>query len=235
LYCALTCNYALIISYQNIQKVSCNQLDQKNQHDIRVLQVNFPLCTLAHTPRLPEHCIEYVRLLLWSKDNPFGGDEVAIDGDDPAHITWIFEKSLERATHYGIQGVTYRLVLSIYLGYFPPGRRLIQGEQTLLNCYCHFVTIVMLLGHLGLNAFTKILNASSIPKKSYRHFFVFRVIHIWKKTLLLIINEEMKAELPNPVSPCGLRKGLGFANTLLWLGLTNIIILKSQYNPAYAC
>ena len=74
-------------------------------------KVNFPLCTLAHTPRLPEHCIEYVRLLLWSKDNPFGGDEVAIDGDDPAHITWIFEKSVERATHYGIQGVTYRLII----------------------------------------------------------------------------------------------------------------------------
>jgi ubiquitin-activating enzyme E1 C len=46
--------------------------------------------------------------LLWSKDNPFGGDEVAIDGDDPAHISWIFEKSVERAMHYGIQGVTYR-------------------------------------------------------------------------------------------------------------------------------
>lgn len=76
-------------------------------------QVNFPLCTLAHTPRLPEHCIEYVRLLLWSKDNPFGGDDVAIDGDDPAHITWIFEKSLERATHYGIQGVTYRLTQGV--------------------------------------------------------------------------------------------------------------------------
>jgi hypothetical protein len=33
---------------------------------------------------------------------------VAIDGDDPAHIAWIFEKSMVRALHYGIQGVTYR-------------------------------------------------------------------------------------------------------------------------------
>ena len=35
-------------------------------------QVNFPLCTIAHTPRLPEHCIEYVRILLWPKEEPFG-------------------------------------------------------------------------------------------------------------------------------------------------------------------
>ena len=34
-------------------------------------QINFPLCTIAHTPRLPEHCIEYVRMLLWNKENPF--------------------------------------------------------------------------------------------------------------------------------------------------------------------
>ena len=59
-------------------------------------QVNFPLCTIAHTPRLPEHCIEYSRILLWPKEKPFG-DEVNIDGDDPQHISWIFEKAKERA------------------------------------------------------------------------------------------------------------------------------------------
>jgi len=37
------------------------------------VEVNYPLCTIAHTPRLPEHCVEYVRLLMWPKDNPFGG------------------------------------------------------------------------------------------------------------------------------------------------------------------
>ena len=63
-------------------------------------QVNFPLCTIASTPRLPEHCIEYVKILLWSKENPFtnpGEESVPIDGDDPQHITWIYEKALERA------------------------------------------------------------------------------------------------------------------------------------------
>merc|ERR1719495_728197 len=34
-------------------------------------QTNFPLCTIAHTPRLPEHCVEYVKILLWPKENPF--------------------------------------------------------------------------------------------------------------------------------------------------------------------
>lgn len=80
-------------------------------------QVNFPLCTIAHTPRLPEHCVEYVRLLLWQKESPFtnapGEDPVAIDGDDPQHITWIYEKAIDRANQYGIRGVTYRLTQGV--------------------------------------------------------------------------------------------------------------------------
>merc|ERR1719232_1519960 len=73
-------------------------------------QVNFPLCTIAHTPRLPEHCVEYVKLLLWPKESPFS---VPIDGDDPQHITWIYEKALERSNNYGIRGVTYRLTQGV--------------------------------------------------------------------------------------------------------------------------
>ena len=34
---------------------------------------------------------------------------VPLDGDDPDHIQWIFQKSLERASQYNIRGVTYRL------------------------------------------------------------------------------------------------------------------------------
>uniref|UniRef100_A0A2I3S0J2 NEDD8-activating enzyme E1 catalytic subunit n=1 Tax=Pan troglodytes TaxID=9598 RepID=A0A2I3S0J2_PANTR len=71
-------------------------------------QVNFPMCTIASMPRLPEHCIEYVRMLQWPKEQPFG-EGVPLDGDDPEHIQWIFQKSLERASQYNIRGVTYRL------------------------------------------------------------------------------------------------------------------------------
>ena len=74
--------------------------------------MNFPLCTIAHTPRLPEHCVEYSRLLLWPKEKPFGED-TSIDGDDPAHISWMYERARERAEEYGIQGVTYRLTQGV--------------------------------------------------------------------------------------------------------------------------
>ncbi|KAF6779258.1 hypothetical protein AHF37_01285 [Paragonimus kellicotti] len=80
--------------------------------DLYPPQVNFPLCTIAHTPRLPEHCIEYVRLLLWSKENPFG-ENVAIDGDSPEHIQWIHDQSVKRAQAFGITGVTLRLVQGV--------------------------------------------------------------------------------------------------------------------------
>lgn len=80
--------------------------------DLYPEQVNFPLCTIAHTPRLPEHCIEYVRILLWPKESPFG-QGVQIDTDDPAHITWIYEQSLTRAAEYSIEGVTYRLTQGV--------------------------------------------------------------------------------------------------------------------------
>ncbi|XP_077533996.1 ubiquitin-like activating enzyme 3 isoform X2 [Haemaphysalis longicornis] len=80
--------------------------------DLYPPQVNFPLCTIAHTPRLPEHCIEYVKVLLWPKEKPFG-EETAIDGDNPDHIQWIHEKATERANEFNISGVTYRLTQGV--------------------------------------------------------------------------------------------------------------------------
>ncbi|KAK2165259.1 hypothetical protein NP493_1376g01057 [Ridgeia piscesae] len=75
-------------------------------------QINFPMCTIAHTPRLPEHCIEYVRVLLWPQEHPFGAS-VGIDGDDPDHIKWIYEHAVDRANQYGITGVDYRLTQGV--------------------------------------------------------------------------------------------------------------------------
>jgi ubiquitin-activating enzyme E1 C len=71
--------------------------------------LNFPMCTIATTPRQPEHCIQYALIILWEKDRP---DEKP-DGDNPDHIQWIFDKSVERAKEFGINGVTYRLTQGV--------------------------------------------------------------------------------------------------------------------------
>ncbi|OXU22880.1 hypothetical protein TSAR_007106 [Trichomalopsis sarcophagae] len=78
--------------------------------DLYPPQITYPLCTIANTPRLPEHCIEYVKIIQWPKENPF---DCCIDGDDPQHISWIYEKSNERALNFGIRGLTYRLVQGV--------------------------------------------------------------------------------------------------------------------------
>lgn len=74
-------------------------------------QINYPMCTIAHTPRQPEHCIEYVKIFGWQKEQPFG--DVSIDGDNPKHIEWIMNSAISRANEYGIQGVTYRLTQGV--------------------------------------------------------------------------------------------------------------------------
>lgn len=84
--------------------------------DLYPPQITYPLCTIANTPRLPEHCIEYVKLIQWPKENPW---DVSIDGDDPSHINWIFEKAFERASQFGIPGVTYRLVQGVVKNIIP--------------------------------------------------------------------------------------------------------------------
>lgn len=85
--------------------------------DLYPPQVSYPLCTIATKPRLPEHCIEYVRVLLWSKEKPFSG--ATIDGDNPDHMLWIYEKAQERAEEYGIQGVNYRLTQGVVKNIIP--------------------------------------------------------------------------------------------------------------------
>eukprot|EP00053_Salpingoeca_punica_P010652 m.95535 g.95535 ORF g.95535 m.95535 type:complete len:435 (-) comp15455_c0_seq1:321-1625(-) len=77
--------------------------------DLYPPQINYPMCTIAHTPRLPEHCIEYAKVILWPKER----EDQTIDGDDPEHIKWLFEKACERAAEYGIAGVTYRLTQGV--------------------------------------------------------------------------------------------------------------------------
>jgi len=81
-------------------------------------QVTYPLCTIANTPRLPEHCVEWAKIIHWAKAYP-GGDKISVDGDNDEHIKWLYEQALTRAKSFGIKGVTYRLTKGVVKNIIP--------------------------------------------------------------------------------------------------------------------
>ncbi|KWU43607.1 NEDD8 activating enzyme [Rhodotorula sp. JG-1b] len=69
----------------------------------------FPICTIANTPRLPEHCIEWASILEW----PRVFKDKKLDNDDPEHIQWLFDTARRRAEKYNIAGVTWQLTQGV--------------------------------------------------------------------------------------------------------------------------
>lgn len=77
----------------------------------------YPICTIANTPRLPEHCIEYVNLIEWPNSSPF--KDVQFDSDIPDHVDWVYNQALKRATEFHIEGVTRLLTLGVVKNIIP--------------------------------------------------------------------------------------------------------------------
>lgn len=72
-------------------------------------QQTFPICTIANTPRLPEHCIEWASVLEWPRQFP----ETPLDNDNPEHVQWVFETARTRALEFRITGITYQLTQGV--------------------------------------------------------------------------------------------------------------------------
>lgn len=89
-------------------------------------QVNFQLCTIAETPRKPEHCIAYAMLAVqkslaegedslairagWEKKF---GEKTTLDKDNAEHMVFIFEQASQRAAKFKIEGVTLQLTSDV--------------------------------------------------------------------------------------------------------------------------
>ncbi|KAJ3290900.1 hypothetical protein HK104_006462 [Borealophlyctis nickersoniae] len=83
--------------------------------DMQTKPTTFPICTIANTPRLPEHCIEWASVIQWPKIFP--GKK--LDGDDPEHIKWLLDTALGRANQFNISGVTYTLTQGVVKNIIP--------------------------------------------------------------------------------------------------------------------
>lgn len=82
----------------------------------------FPICTIANTPRLPEHCIEWASVLQFPSAFPGLNRLTAdqkVDGDDPVHLKWIYNTALARAKEFNISGITYSLTQGVVKNIIP--------------------------------------------------------------------------------------------------------------------
>ncbi|ODV94530.1 hypothetical protein PACTADRAFT_50408, partial [Pachysolen tannophilus NRRL Y-2460] len=78
-------------------------------------KATYPVCTIANTPRLPEHCIEWALQLEWPRH--FG--QRKFDSDSSEDVDWIYAKSLERGKFFGINGITRSLTLGVAKNIIP--------------------------------------------------------------------------------------------------------------------
>lgn len=82
--------------------------------DLVTPKITYPVCTIATTPRLPEHCIEWANEIEWPRIH-----NTKFDADNPDHVEWMYQTSLARAKSFNITGVTKLLTLGVVKNIIP--------------------------------------------------------------------------------------------------------------------
>lgn len=83
--------------------------------DMLPKRTTFPICTIANTPRLPEHCIEWASVIEWPRVH----NGKKLDTDDPDHVQWVMQHALERANRFHITGISWSLTQGVIKNIIP--------------------------------------------------------------------------------------------------------------------
>ncbi len=127
--------------------------------DMQTKPKTYPMCTIANTPRLPEHCIQWASTIEWP--NKFPNKE--LDGDNPDHINWCLETAQNRAKDFNIVGINFSLTQGVIKNIIPAiasTNAIIaaacanEAYKIATNCASILNNYMMYMGDQGVYSFT---------------------------------------------------------------------------------